>query len=321
MNIFQMMVGRFACIFLVVMFLAAHPVHADNATPNMEKHLESLLPSKSKWALVAVDMETGNTIAQYGNSRQVRLVPASLTKLLTTGAVLEYAEHGGTGIKMVTRRVKVIRMKKRRVRRSFQKIVKINDGEQLNRVLRDMNVHSRNNVAQSLADFLGERFFGPPGTSGKGARAVVRFLNTLDLPEGGAIIADGCGLKRKNRVTAQFMAQYLFKIGKKPWFERFRETLPRPGLEGTVKRIGYTDPAFRVKTGHLDDVFALAGYGSDSAGRDFSFAFIVNVKKGRAFDRNHSRGKSFDCLPGGNCNRQRRKGCKSHWTNFIHPRL
>jgi D-alanyl-D-alanine carboxypeptidase len=308
MNIFQMIIGKFTLTCLAVLFLAAHTVHADNATQDMEKHLESLLPAKSEWALVAVDMETGNTIAQYGNSRHVRLVPASLTKLLTTGAVLEYAEHGGTGIKMVTRRVKVIRKKKRRVRRSFQRIVKINDSEQLNRILHDMNVHSRNNVAQSLADFLGERYFGPPGTSGKGARAVVRFLNTLDLPEGGAIIADGCGLKRENRITAQFMAQYLFKIGKKPWFERFRKTLPRPGMEGTVKRIGYTDPGFRVKTGHLDDVFALAGYGSDSVGRDFSFAFIVNVKKGRAFDRNHSRGEVLRLLAGGELQQAKAEG-------------
>jgi D-alanyl-D-alanine carboxypeptidase len=305
---FLMNIRRFAAICFTVMFLSAHTVHADNTGLDMEKHLESLLPANSNWALVAVDMETGNTIAEYGNSRHARLVPASLMKLLTTGAVLEYSELDGTGVKMVTNGVKVIRKKKRRVKRSFQRVVKISDGEQLNRVLRDMNVHSRNTVAQSLADFLGAHYYGPPGTRNKGARAVARFLNTFDLPSGEAIIADGCGLKRENRVTARFMAQYLFEVGKKPWFDRFRKTLPRPGLEGTVKRIGYTDPGFRVKTGTLDDVFALAGYGTDPAGKDFSFAFIVNVKKGRAHDRNHSRGEVLRLLAGGELQQEKAGG-------------
>jgi D-alanyl-D-alanine carboxypeptidase len=294
-----MTVTRSAFIFFATLFLGVQISHADGSGRVMEKHIESLLPAKSRWALVALDMDTGKTIAKYGNSLSVRLVPASLMKLLTTGAVLEYAEKSGNDVKLVTREIRVVRKKKRNVRRSFKKVVKISNDEQLGRVLRDMNVHSRNSVAQSLADFLGASYFGPPGTKIKGARAVVRFLNTLDLPEGEAIIADGCGLERENRVTARFMAQYLFEIGKKPWFDRFRETLPRPGLEGTVKKIGYTDPGFRVKTGHLDDVFALAGYGTDPNGKDFSFAFIVNVRKGWAFDRNHSRGEILRLLAGG----------------------
>ncbi len=294
-----MKIGRFAVTCITILFFVARAAHADKAGRDMEQRLESLLPAKARWALVVVDMKTGNPIAEYGNSRQARLVPASLMKLLTTGAVLEYAENDATGVKMVTKGVRVIRKKKKRIRHTFQRVVTISGDEQLSRVLRDMNVHSRNVVAQNLADFLGERRYGPPATQGKGARAVVNFLNTFDLPAGGAVIADGCGLRRENRVTARFMALYLYQIGKKPWFDKFRETLPRPGLEGTVKRIGYTDPGFRVKTGHLDDVFALAGYGADPAGRDFSFAFIVNVGHGRASDRNHSRGEVLRLLAGG----------------------
>ncbi len=125
------------------------------------------------------------------------------------------------------------------------------------------------------------------------------FLNSLDLPSGEAIIADGCGLARGNRMSAGFIAHYLYQVSKKPWFDSFRETLPRPGLEGTVKSIGYTDQRFRVKTGTLDDVFALAGYGINAAGREFSFAFIVNSKKGRISDRWHSRGELLRLLAEG----------------------
>ena len=125
------------------------------------------------------------------------------------------------------------------------------------------------------------------------------FLNSLDLPSGEAIIADGCGLTRDNRITTHFIANYLYQISKKPWFESFRETLPRPGLEGTVKKIGYTDERFRVKTGRLNDVFALAGYGVNAAGREISFAFIVNSKNARISDRWHSRGELLRLLAEG----------------------
>ncbi|MDD2337127.1 MAG: D-alanyl-D-alanine carboxypeptidase, partial [Geobacteraceae bacterium] len=177
--------------------------------------------------------------------------------------------------------------------------VEIRDKRELFEILHDMNVHSRNATAQNLANSLGEQRFGSPGTRAKGNRAVCSFLISLDLPTKEAIIADGCGLTRENRITTRFIADYLYQVSRKPWSESFRETLPRPGMEGTVKRIGYTDQRFRVKTGHLNNVFALAGYGVNAAGREFSFAFIVNAKKGMISDRKHSRGELLRLLAEG----------------------
>ena len=274
----------------------------------MGKSLEPYLPENTEWALSVIDLETGKQLAESGNSLRERLVPASLMKLLITGAVLEYTEQGGTVNKVVTVRkaVKVKGGKGKKKRKSKRKTyvlarhtVEIRDKREIIDTLRDMNVHSRNVTAQNLAVSLGERRFGAPGTRAKGNRAVCTFLNSLDLPSGGAVIADGCGLNRGNGMTAGFIADYLYKVSKKPWFDSFRETLPRPGLEGTVKRIGYTDQRFRVKTGSLNDVFALAGYGVNAAGREFSFAFIANSKNGRLFDRWHSRGALLRLLAQG----------------------
>jgi D-alanyl-D-alanine carboxypeptidase/D-alanyl-D-alanine-endopeptidase (penicillin-binding protein 4) len=252
-----------------------------------------------------IDLKTGEQVLESGNSLQERLVPASLMKLLITGAVLEYTERGGTVNKVVTVR-KAVKVKGKKRRKSRKKTyvfashsVEIRDKREILDILHDMNVHSRNVTAQNLANSLGEQRFGSPGTRAKGNRAVSTFLNGLDLPRGEAIIADGCGLDRGNRMTARFIADYLYQVSKKPWFDSFRETLPRPGLEGTVKRIGYTDQRFRVKTGRLNDVFALAGYGVNTAGREFSFAFIVNSKKGRISDRWHSRGELLRLLAEG----------------------
>jgi D-alanyl-D-alanine carboxypeptidase len=287
----------FIVVLLVIFSSAAYPVMGDEPDRDLGKFLEPYLPENTEWALSVIDLGTGEQVVNSGNSLRERLVPASLMKLLITGAVLEYAEQGGTVNKVVTVR-KAVAVKGKKRHRSRRKTyilarhtVEIRDKQELIDILHDMNVHSRNSTAQNLADSLGERRFGAPSSRAKGIRAVCSFLNSLDLPPREAVIADGCGLARENRMSAGFIADYLYQVSKKPWFDSFRDTLPRPGFEGTVKRIGYTDQRFHVKTGTLNDVFALAGYGINAAGREFSFAFIVNSKKGRVSDRMHSRGE------------------------------
>jgi len=301
----KILLKSFVVILLIIFSSAAYPLQGDETDHDLGKFLEPFLPENAEWALSVIDLENGQQMVESGNSLRERLVPASLMKLLITGAVLEYAEQGGTVNKVVTVRKSVMVKGKKRHRRRKKAYklasysVEIKDKQELINILRDMNVNSRNSTAQNLAVSLGERRFGHPGTRSKGNKAVCKFLNSLDLPSGEAFIADGCGLNRRNRMTAGFIADYLYQVSKKPWFDSFRETLPRPGLEGTVKRIGYIDQRFRVKTGSLNDVFALAGYGVNAKGREFSFAFIVNSKKGRIFDRLHCRGELLRLLAEG----------------------
>jgi D-alanyl-D-alanine carboxypeptidase/D-alanyl-D-alanine-endopeptidase (penicillin-binding protein 4) len=292
-------------IFLIIFSFTACPVRGDNYDHDLGKFLEPFLPDNTEWALTVVDLQTGKQVLESGNSLQEQLVPASLMKLLITGAVLDYTGKGGTVHKVVTvRKAVAVKGKKRRrgrkkVYRIARRSVEITGKKELFDILHDMNVHSRNSTAQNLANSLGEQRFGAPGTRAKGNKAVYSFLKSLDLPAKEAKIADGCGLTRENRITTHFIANYLYQVSKKPWYDSFRETLPRPGMEGTVKRIGYTDQRFRVKTGRLNDVFALAGYGVNAEGREISFAFIVNAKKGTISDRRHSRGELLRLLAEG----------------------
>ena len=200
-------------IFLIIFSSAACPVHGDVSDRDLGKLLEPFLPDNTEWALTVIDLETGKQVVESGNSLRERLVPASLMKLLITGAVLDHAEQGGTVHKVITVR-KAVAVKGKKRRRSRKKTymlashsVEIRDKRELFEILHDMNVHSRNVTAQNLADSLGERRFGSPGTRAKGNRAVCSFLNSLDLPSEEAIIADGCGLARGNRITARFIAQ------------------------------------------------------------------------------------------------------------------
>jgi D-alanyl-D-alanine carboxypeptidase/D-alanyl-D-alanine-endopeptidase (penicillin-binding protein 4) len=151
------------------------------------------------------------------------------------------------------------------------------EGPELQQLVHDMNVNSLNLVADNLLLLLGAEKFGAPGTREKGLKAVNDFLSTLDLPVGETTIADGSGLREENRVTARYMAEYLGKVARKRWFGSFYDSLPRAGLDGTLREIGYKNERFRVKSGRLENVFALAGYGVDGKGREIVFAYIINV--------------------------------------------
>ncbi len=143
-------------------------------------------------------------------------------------------------------------------------------------LLRDMNMHSLNVVADNLLLLLGAQKFGAPGTQEKGLLAVNDFLAGLGFSTVDAIAADGSGLRDENRATVGFFAKYLWKASAQPWFDTFYASLPRAGVDGTLRGLEFVDERFRVKTGVLEDAYALAGYGADRGGRRFSFAFIVN---------------------------------------------
>lgn len=161
----------------------------------------------------------------------------------------------------------------------------------LDKVIREMNVNSLNIVADNLLLRVGAKRYGAPGTAEKGIKAVEEMLagfedsrGSVDRVQGprgrGFKVADGSGLSVENRISAGLMARYLQGVSKKQWYSTFRESLPRPGREGTVRMIGFDNDRFRVKLGRLEKAFGLAGYGADEGGREFAFAYMVNGSRG-----------------------------------------
>lgn len=269
--------GRFLIAFCFALAPGLFPGPAAARTPFAdEAGLAALLPKQSRWALVVLDRESGRQRLAWGNALAEPLVPGSLTKLITSGAALEAVEKGETSQRALTGR----QGKRRGKRRS--------GGSSLDRYLREMNVHSVNRMAERLFLRLGEAKFGPPATPEKGGRAITAYLAGFAPPANALAPADGSGLSRENRFRAGDLAAYLWQIGSRPWHGRLIASLPRPGLEGTVREVGYADRRFRVKSGRLDDAFSLAGYGVDREGRGVVFVFLVNFP-GRAGDRRHSR--------------------------------
>ncbi|KAF0143494.1 MAG: D-alanyl-D-alanine carboxypeptidase / D-alanyl-D-alanine-endopeptidase [Nitrospirae bacterium] len=147
----------------------------------------------------------------------------------------------------------------------------------LEEIVKDINNHSLNVLSENLLLILGAKKYGPPGTIEKGSLALKEFLNNIGLSSEEIIIADGSGLSPLNRISANHIVSFLTKISEKPWFNSFYESLPRVGMEGTLKGIAYTNDHIRAKTGQLDDVYCLAGYIEKKDGKKVAFSYMVNV--------------------------------------------
>ncbi|MGW2614376.1 D-alanyl-D-alanine carboxypeptidase/D-alanyl-D-alanine endopeptidase [Streptomyces sp. NPDC001500] len=148
----------------------------------------------------------------------------------------------------------------------------------LSTLVERMLTNSDNDIAEALArqtavatgvraDFAG---------AGKAVRAQ---LKKLGLPVAGARFADGSGLDRQDRLTADLLTALLVKAGdpRRPDLRPVLTGLPVAGFTGTLTS-RYTDGAagvVRAKTGTLTGVNTLAGTVVDRDGRLLAFALMA----------------------------------------------
>ena len=149
-------------------------------------------------------------------------------------------------------------------------------GATMEKMVREMNMNSLNVVADNLLLALGGGSEGSPGTCRKGLSVLRNHLERIGISAKEIVVADGSGLLPGNRVTTHAMARYLTSAAKQPWFPAFYQSLPRAGMDGTLRSGSFRNEHFRAKSGNLENVAALAGYGVDGNGREIAFAFIVN---------------------------------------------
>lgn len=151
-------------------------------------------------------------------------------------------------------------------------------GPDLERFVTEINMNSLNVAADNLLLALGASPDGSPGTRERGLDLLRKHLARLGVHASEATVVDGSGLLPGNRITARAMARYLVSAAGRPWFTALRNSLPRAGLDGTLRSGRFKNGAFHVKSGNLENVTALAGYGVDGNGRGIAFAFIVNTQ-------------------------------------------
>jgi serine-type D-Ala-D-Ala carboxypeptidase/endopeptidase (penicillin-binding protein 4) len=134
-------------------------------------------------------------------------------------------------------------------------------------------------MAEALIKALGRKQSGV-GTWENGSTAVTSFLKKAgaDL---GAVVDDGSGLSRKNRISAAAMTQVLRYVhASHPGnFEMLRDALSKAGVDGTLDD-RLRGPATRgrvfAKTGYINGVRTLAGFAQTKGGSWVAFAFFYN---------------------------------------------
>lgn len=167
------------------------------------------------------------------------------------------------------------------------KLVAHHDSPALLDVVRAMNKHSDNYVAESIVKTLGAELKGTPGpaTWDDGLAAMRAQLEKLGLPSATYRVGNGSGLYAASEVAPKQLVALLasahkdYRIG-----PDLLASLPVGGVDGTLSRRWHGKPAqgrIRAKTGTLDKVITLAGYIATEPGHVVAFAILVNDIPGR----------------------------------------
>jgi len=153
------------------------------------------------------------------------------------------------------------------------------DSLSLAEVIRLVNKYSNNVMARHLMLTLGVEKFGPPATVESGRNAVRAWLSTRGITMPGFVLDNGSGLSRAERVTARGLGEMLDMAWHSPFMPEFAASLPLSATDGTLRN-RFKSPGMqgriRLKTGHLDNVSALAGFVNAASGKTYVVVIIVN---------------------------------------------
>jgi D-alanyl-D-alanine carboxypeptidase/D-alanyl-D-alanine-endopeptidase (penicillin-binding protein 4) len=147
----------------------------------------------------------------------------------------------------------------------------------LRALLAHMLFESDNHYAEQLLRAVAAHG-GALGTEANGAAVERAILRRFDAPADGLRVVDGSGLAPSDRIAPLAMATLLARAAQDPVGDVLFHDLPRVGIEGTVRRRDVTTALgrARAKSGHIEDVNALAGYVDTHHHGRVAFAIMVN---------------------------------------------
>ncbi|HYV49365.1 MAG TPA: D-alanyl-D-alanine carboxypeptidase/D-alanyl-D-alanine-endopeptidase [Myxococcaceae bacterium] len=166
------------------------------------------------------------------------------------------------------------------------KVLSVAQSETFDLILKRMNKHSSNFVAEMLIKTLGAEVGGKPGTFAKGIEVVEDFLEKeVGIPRGTYVMKNGSGINDTNRFSsAQFTKILRYMFTNEAYAPEYVSALGIAGKDGTLKyRMEGSDAVgrLRAKTGTLFNVTALSGYVQAVGGERFIFSVLVNDFPGR----------------------------------------
>jgi D-alanyl-D-alanine carboxypeptidase/D-alanyl-D-alanine-endopeptidase (penicillin-binding protein 4) len=173
-------------------------------------------------------------------------------------------------------------------------VIALHQSEPLMKLIDIMMKRSDNLIADNLLKTVGRVYFKRPGSYENGAaaaKAVLKEKANIDLSR--AIIMDGSGLSRNNRVTAKQLVQVVqYIFGNKEL--GLIETMPVSGQSGTLQYRSSLVNApltgqISAKTGSIYGVYNLAGKINTKSGKTLYFVQLLSNYHPESDNRNVAR--------------------------------
>ena len=165
-----------------------------------------------------------------------------------------------------------------------------NSGIILRDLLKEINKHSDNFLAECLFKTLGAESSGKQGNAFYSTQAILSFIKDNGIFADGSSIVDGSGISRFDQVTISALAGVLEKMYfDLAHFDDFYNSLSIAGVDGTLQHrlIGTrAENNFHGKTGTLNGVSSISGYVKTEGGDDLIISIIFEFnRKGARFHR------------------------------------
>jgi len=150
----------------------------------------------------------------------------------------------------------------------------------LNVLIYVVNKKSQNHYAEEVVKMIGAET-KRDGSWAAGTGAVTEWLTTkIGVPSNEYRQADGSGMSRDNRASANAFIKLLRYMWKSPWREDFVSSLPYSGDPDSKfgHRLRQAPFARQVyaKTGYINGVVGLSGYVHAQSGKVYAFSFVFN---------------------------------------------
>jgi D-alanyl-D-alanine carboxypeptidase/D-alanyl-D-alanine-endopeptidase (penicillin-binding protein 4) len=146
-------------------------------------------------------------------------------------------------------------------------------------VIRLVNKYSNNVMARHLLLTIAAERAGTPATTEGGRSAIRAWLSSHNIDMRGFVLDNGSGLSRAERVTARGIGEMLDIAWHSPFMPEFAASLPLSATDGTLRTrfsAAGMQGRIRLKTGHVDDVSALAGFVNAASGKTFVVVIFIN---------------------------------------------
>jgi D-alanyl-D-alanine carboxypeptidase/D-alanyl-D-alanine-endopeptidase (penicillin-binding protein 4) len=143
-----------------------------------------------------------------------------------------------------------------------------------------INKKSQNHYAEQVLKILGAEM-RKEGSWAAGNAEVKEWLTTkIGVPANEFMPADGSGMSRDNRASANAFISLLRYMWKSPWREEFVSSLPYTGdpdskFGNRLRRPPFARQVY-AKTGYISGVIGLSGYVHAQSGKVYAFSFLFN---------------------------------------------